>query len=121
MIEGSDHSKSQNEELTTKSDSEVNAIDISSSYKQEEKFESLEINVEKENILNKDRYYEIGVDRQPWKIGNTFAFCYKKGDPIFVIGPHCNIFILLYLNRAIFPLLLHFFINIIFHFVLSGL
>ena len=27
------------------------------------------------------------------RLGNMFAFCYdKKGEPWFVIGPHCKIF-----------------------------
>ncbi len=28
--------------------------------------------------------------RHPRRIGNTFVFCYRKGRPLFTIGPHCT-------------------------------
>lgn len=33
--------------------------------------------------------------KKPFRIGNTYAFCWFKGEPIFVIGPHWPFFLCL--------------------------
>lgn len=51
------------------------------------------ITVEKDVILNKEEYigtnYEIKYEERP-RIGSMFAFWYKNGEPIILIGPHCK-------------------------------
>jgi len=99
MLDSNENSR--NEELTTNNDT---PIDISNKINSnEDKFESLEINLEKENILYKDSYYEVSSNpgKEQRKIGNTYAFCYKNGDPLIIIGPHC-IYNLYIIYRAIF-------------------
>ena len=92
MLNGNDNS--QNEELTTHTDN-GKVIDISKKHFTEDKFESLEINVEKENILSKHSYYDDAKydnneNVNPRKLGNTFAYWYKNGEPSLIIGPDCN-------------------------------
>ena len=88
-MEGNDNS--QNEELNNYKEDNQIPLDISSPKRNtEDKFESLEINVEKENILHKDNYFDIKQIEEPRKIGNLFALYYKNGDPLIIIGPHCN-------------------------------
>jgi hypothetical protein len=44
-----------------------------------------------DNKVNKKLFIEN--DSTPYnqrKIGNTFLFLFKNGNPLIVIGPHCN-------------------------------
>ncbi len=45
------------------------------------------MDIEKGQIISADNnvYYE-----EKRRIGNTFAFWYRKGEPMIVIGPHCK-------------------------------
>ncbi len=47
-----------------------------------EKYEDLEMEPTKES--------KKLIKEEPCKIGNSFVFWYKNGDPIFTIGPHCK-------------------------------
>jgi hypothetical protein len=59
------------------------------------------IPVEKDLILNKEEYigsnYQIKYEERR-RIGNMFAFWYKNGEPIILIGPHCKNNNFLYLD-----------------------
>ena len=50
---------------------------------------------ETSSILNseknskKQEYMTGAKDKNPRWIGNTLAFCYRNGSPLFTIGPHC--------------------------------
>lgn len=50
--------------------------------------------IEKDIRINKDKYMgNIIGHTQPRRLGNTFAFMYKNGEPRIVIGPHCILII----------------------------
>ena len=57
----------------------------------EEKNDLNDFKIEKEMNFNQDMFYgNPSSKKNPRKIGNTFAFMYKNGDPRILIGPHCN-------------------------------
>ncbi len=68
----------------------------------EETYDDFEAKIEKEEIISKDDFYSMPFKTSTHtsikitslyykKLGNTFTFLYNKlGDPLIVIGPHCN-------------------------------
>lgn len=47
--------------------------------------------IEKDIPLNKDNFLGIRREDEPRRLGNTWAFFYKNGEPRVIIGPHCKI------------------------------
>ena len=50
----------------------------------------LELNIEKESIINKSNFNKNINIEDKRRLGNTFAFFYKNGEPKIIIGPHCK-------------------------------
>jgi hypothetical protein len=54
-------------------------------------FEQIDLKIEKEDIINREVFFNTQVKRKTRRIGNTWAFMFdKNGDPRIVIGPHCK-------------------------------
>jgi hypothetical protein len=52
------------------------------------------MDIEKDMIINKDKFTGTHVSSyEPNRIGNTFAYWYKDGEPRIIIGPHCKNYI----------------------------
>jgi hypothetical protein len=44
------------------------------------------------NIFSKNTVFVFGNDiriKSPFRVGNTFSFCYINRKPLFMIGPNC--------------------------------
>jgi hypothetical protein len=50
------------------------------------------LDIEKDINVNKDKFLGHVIEKEPRRLGNTFAFFYKNGEPKIIIGPHCNLF-----------------------------
>lgn len=72
-------------EITTSSDFGMNRPTSLFTNEKDDDFENIQI--EKDDIVIKDNFYRTIQHR----FGNTFTFFVsKEGDPLIVIGPHCN-------------------------------
>jgi hypothetical protein len=57
-------------------------------------FNQVDLKVEKEDVIKKDFYMNPKKKGSIKKSGNTFTFCYDiSGNPLILIGPHCNIYL----------------------------
>jgi len=65
----------------------------------EEGFDNIDLRIERDELVATSDFPQISKKNNKKKLksyGNTFVFFLnKKGDPLIVIGPHCN-FISLY-------------------------
>lgn len=46
--------------------------------------------IEKDNFLDNNTFYNKNLIISKRRFGKTFPFLFRKGEPIIVIGPHCN-------------------------------
>lgn len=51
-----------------------------------------DMSIDKENPITIDQY-KSQYDDQPFRLGNTYAFCWIQGRPLFVLGPHWPFFV----------------------------
>lgn len=57
-------------------------------------FENADSNDKKLDLISKSKDTIYGNDiniKNPFKLGNSYAFLYVKNQPLIIIGPHCNI------------------------------
>jgi len=60
------------------------------------KLDSIDLKVEKEKIYNSDIMFGNNLQaKQPFRLGNTLALFYYNGEPLVIIGPHCNNYLLI--------------------------
>lgn len=76
----------------------LNDSNIINSYKlpTEDGFDNIDLRIEKDELVAKSDFPQIlnksNNKNKVKTFGNTFAFMLdKNGDPLIVIGPHCNL------------------------------
>ena len=54
----------------------------------------MDIKIEKDKIYHSDKIYGNDIkDQTPFRVGNTYALFYRKGEPLIIIGPHWPFFL----------------------------
>ena len=118
------HDSENGRELEDVSGREFKAVAVSESEMQDEfderdggrkqKWRSKDSGEEEEEEKDDNDPYKIApmeivygnspMTKNPFWLGNTIAFCYRKNNPLFTIGPHCKFihsFSFLNWNRAL--------------------
>ena len=86
--------KIETEDICKKDDSttEASSLTVENSLLTEIKLDSIDFKVEKEKIYNSELIFGNHIkSKSPIKLGNTIALFYYKGEPLVIIGPHCNL------------------------------
>lgn len=76
------------------SESTVLTIDNTTTSSVDKLKEIIDFKIEKDQMYNTDKIYGNDISIQkPFRLGKTYAFFYRNGDPLFVIGPHWPFYI----------------------------